>query len=76
MPRRVRDTGGVHGFVDPRPAQEAERRDLQARIEAATDEGERGRLQAELTQLEHAMGRGRGWWRLLLVGGRRQGIPW
>ena len=75
MPRRFGDTGEVHGFVDPRPAQEAERRELQARLAEASDEGERGRLQAELTQLEHAMGRGRGLWRLL-VGWRRQGIPW
>ena len=73
MPLQVGDTGEVHGFVDPRPAQEAERRALQARLADATDEGERGRLQAELTELEHAMGRG--WWRLL-VGFRRQGIPW
>jgi len=75
MARPVGDTGDVHGFVDPRPAQEAERRELQARLAAATDEEERGRLHQELIQLERSMGRGRGL-RWLLLGWRRQGIPW
>ena len=71
----VRDTGEMPGFVDPRPAQEAELRALQAQLAASTDEGERTRLQTAITELEQAMGHGRGVWRFFL-GWRHRSVPW
>ena len=66
----------VPGFVDPRPAQDAELRAKRAEVAAAGDEAERARLQAELTELEHAMGRGRGFFRRLFLGWGHRSVPW
>jgi len=64
------------GFVDPRPAQEAELRAKRSEVAAASDEVERARLQAELTQLEHGMGRGKGILRRLAFGWGHRSVPW
>ena len=64
------------GIVDPRPAQQAELRRLRSRLEAATDEAERGRLQGEIDELERSMGRHRGWLGRLLLGFGHRSTPW
>ena len=66
----------MFGIVDPRPAREAALRAKQAELAAATDEAERTRLQAELTELEHEMGRGQGFLRRLLLGWGHRSVPW
>jgi hypothetical protein len=70
------DTGYMPGFVDPRPHQEAELRTKRAEVAAATDEAERTRLQGELTELEHSMGRGRGFVRRFFLGWGHRSVPW
>ena len=80
-PRRYRRARGailglMPGFVDPRPAQDAQLRAKRAEVAAAGDEAERARLQAELTELEHAMGRGRGFFRRLFLGWGHRSVPW
>jgi hypothetical protein len=70
------DTSYMPGFVDPRPHQEAELRTKRAEVAAATDEAERTRLQGELTELEHSMGRGRGFVRRFFLGWGHRSVPW
>jgi hypothetical protein len=66
----------VPGFVDPRPAQEAQLRAKRAEVAKATDEAERTRLQAEVTELERAMGRGGGFVRRFFLGWGHRSVPW
>ncbi len=63
------------GFVDPRPAQEALIRAKQAELDAATDDAERQRLQAELDELRGTGRHRHGVWRFLFGWGHRA-VPW
>jgi len=64
------------GFVDPRPAQEALVKAKRAEVDAATDEDERQRLQAELAELEHQSGRHGGFLRRFFLGLGNRSVPW
>ena len=63
--------GSVPGIVDPTPWRRAELDAKEAELAAATDDGERARIQAEVVELKRAMHGGR--WRRLL--GLRH-LPW
>jgi hypothetical protein len=75
-PRGGSDTGVVPGIVDPRPARDAALRAKRAELALATDETEKARLQAELTELEHEAGQGRGFLRRLFLGWGHRSVPW
>ena len=64
------------GFVDPRPAQDALLRAKRAEVDAASDDTERQRLQAELTELEHQTGRHGGFIRRFFLGFGHRNVPW
>jgi len=66
----------VPGFVDPRPAQEAELRAKREEVAAAIDDAQKARLQAELAELERGMGRRRGFVRRLVLGWGHRSVPW
>jgi glutamate synthase domain-containing protein 3 len=48
-------TGGVSYIVDPKPWLKAELAAKRAELDAAADEADRARLQAEITELEHSL---------------------
>jgi hypothetical protein len=68
--------GAVPHIVDPGPAQRAHLRLLQQQLDAATDEAEKGRIKAEIADLERSMGRSGGLLRRLLLGWGHRSVPW
>jgi len=66
----------VPGIVDPRPAREAAIRAKRAELAAATDEGDKARLQTELTELEQDGRHGGSLLRRLLFGWAHRSVPW
>jgi hypothetical protein len=63
------------GIVDPRPHREAELNAKKAELAMTDDEPTRAKLIEEIKQLEHDLGRG-GLFRKLLLGFGHRSSPW
>ena len=64
------------GIVDPRPAREAYLRHLRAQLDAATEDEERARLNAEIADVEQSMRPAGSFIRRLLLGWGHRSVPW